>query len=344
MVQTLEELKAENAKAEQEAQAQTASVDVEQEAEATEVEPQELEEVAEPNQADGEETEVESWMLSDEQQSEDGHEVAAQVRRKWKTKLADEKEKTSQLEDKIAQLEAQLNSGQAPQQSELSRPKRPNLSDDGIDYDDDKFNKAMDKYEDDLEAYRASQLDSRISANQKSAQLEQQQQLHKQQIDQSVKDHLLRAEKLAEHNIDADAYQNAELNVRRMIDSVAPGSGDAIADNLIHSLGEGSEKLFYQIGINATHRNEIQRRLQSDQSGTSALLYIGELKGKMNSLVKRKSSAPKPAANADGGETGATGEAAFKRKYSRAKSAQERFKIAQEAKQAGVSKQIINQW
>ncbi len=344
MVKTLEELKAENAKAEQEAASQPASVEVENEVEAVEVESQEAAEVAEPDAAEGEEVETPSWMLSDEQQSED-HEVAAKVRRKWKTKLADEQEKTTLLEDKIADLEAKLSSGvQQPQRSELTRPKRPSMSDDGIDFDDDKFSLAMDKYESELDAYRDSQLDSRINATQKSANLERQQALHKQQVDESISDHLKRAEKLAEHNIDSDAYQNAELNVRRMIESAAPGAGDAIADGLIHDLGEGSEKLFYQIGVNANERNKIQAMLSSDPSGRKALLYIGELKGRMNSLVKRKSSAPKPASNADGGESGATGEQALKRRYSRAKTAQERFKIASEAKSSGVSKQTINNW
>ena len=47
---------------------------------------------------------------------------------------------------------------------------------------------------------------------------------------------------------------------------------------------------------------------------------------------------------AEGGEGVTSGEAAFKRKYAKAKSAQERFNIAQEAKASGVSKDAIINW
>lgn len=332
-------MKAENAKAEQDALEQTASESEEIEAEAVEVESQEVEEVAEPSSTEGEETETPSWMLSDEQQSEQeeqtftSHDIAA-AKKKLKVKLSEKDEEIQSKDEEIAQLKAQLN-GAAPKQ-EVKAP--PTLE--SVDYDEAKFAQAMQEY-------TMSQVDARIQTSQKSADLQRQRQLQQQKVDNDVNAHLERVVKLSKDSgIDLDTYQKAELNVRQVIQQSVGGdlNADIIADNLISLIGEGSEKIFYQIGVNQKVRNEFQSKLMEDPNGIKAAMYLGGLKAGLNNTVKNRSTARKPAKSAEGGEGAAASEAAFKRKYQKAKAGQERFNIVKEAVKAGISKETTRSW
>lgn len=341
MAKTLAELKAENAKSEQEGLDNTASEKPESKDEAIEVEDQETEQVAESGSDDDEETEIESWKLTDEQQSEkddrkfSDHDIAA-AKKKLKLKLESEKEENESLRAEIEKLKAQIDGGQAQSTEQVQKIKpRPTLE--SFDYDEEKYANAMSEW-------LTSQVDTKLTERQKGAELQRQQELQKQNLDKAIDDHLNRAVNLKDSGIDFDTYQNAELNVRRSIETIMPGMGDSITDNLIASIGNDSEKILYQLGVNSKVREEFESKLRSDKSGTKALIYLGELKGRLKDTVKRRSNAPKPAASAEGGESGKTGENALKAKYNKAKSPQERFNIKQQARQAGISKNVINSW
>ncbi|MCH9645659.1 MAG: hypothetical protein K0U08_03340 [Proteobacteria bacterium] len=326
-VKTLDELREENAKLENEESEQPASEDLEVESEAVEDEPQETDEVAEPESEESEESEIESWRLTDEQQSEEdektftSHDIK-KAKEKLKVRLAAKDDENESLKAEIERLNKQLES---PQVSQQVKPK-PTLE--SVDYDEDKF-------ADEMADWVASQVDNRLDAKEKSRQLEAQKIEQKKAIDAAVDSHLERAAKL--DGIKPENYQAAELNVRRTIDNVIPKSGDAVADSLIATLGDGSEKIFYQLGVNSKLREQFQAKLLADKTGSSALVFLGELKGKLSSTVKHRSSAPKPAKVADGGSSPAQTESALERKYKKAKTSQERFNIAREAKQAGLN-------
>lgn len=327
-VKTLDELREENANLEQEDSEQTASDELEVEEEVVDEESQEADEVAEPESEESEDSEVESWRLTDEQQSdEDGktftsHDIK-KAKEKLKTRLSAKDDENESLKAEIEKLKQQLNN---PQQS-VAQQVRPKPTMESVDYDEDKF-------ADEMAEWVASQVDSKIDAKEKSRQLQQQENARRKQIDEAVNSHLERAVKL--DGIKPENYQAAELNVRRVIENVLPKKGDIVADNLIATLGDGSEKIFYQIGVNSKLREEFQTKLATDSTGSSALVFLGELKGKLSSTVKRRSSAPKPAKSAEGGSSTVT-VSALERKYKKAKSAQERFEIASEAKKAGLN-------
>lgn len=328
-VKTLDELREENAKLEQENSEQPASDELEVEEDAIEDEPQEADEVAEPESEESEESEIESWRLTDEQQSEEdektftSHDIK-KAKEKLKTRLSAKDDENESLKAEIEKLKQQLNN---PQQA-VTQQVKPKPTMESVDYDEDKF-------ADEMADWVASQVDSKIDAKEKSRQLQQQEIARKQQIDDAVNSHLERAVKL--DGIKPENYQAAELNVRRTIDSIMPKRGDAVADHLIATIGDGSEKIFYQLGVNSKLREEFQAKLISDNTGSSALVYLGELKGKLNSTVKRRSSAPKPAKTAEGGSSSTNTASALERKYKNAKTAQERFSIASEAKKAGLN-------
>jgi len=128
-----------------------------------------------------------------------------------------------------------------------------------------------------------------------SQELDEKQRQVKVKTDIAVDQHYTEAVKLSEEvGISAEAYHAADLNVREMIDSLYPGSGDVITDAFIASLGKGSAKVFYSLGINAERREKFKTLLQDDTSGIAAGMYLGGLKKDLTA-TKRKSTAPAPA-------------------------------------------------
>ena len=114
-VQTLDELKAENAKAENEVTEQSVSEVEETQVEAAEETNTETEMVADPEQNEDDSDTVESWMRTEDDTSDDDELLtdsdAANIRRKWKGKLKKAvEEKDSEIEKLRAENE-QLKSG-----------------------------------------------------------------------------------------------------------------------------------------------------------------------------------------------------------------------------------------
>lgn len=333
MAMTLEELKAQNAVDETEAvdveAEEVEEVEAEEESEQEVVETDETSEEEDSEEASEEESEVEAWQLEDEQASDDGEkrftdsDVAA-AKRKLKAKI-------EKRDDEIAELKSQiekLRTGRVEQPSSAKKP-MPKLED--HDYDEGKYQSAMEAWVRDQVADAAQSHKS--TESQTKAQ---------KQIEQSVESHYERAAKLtAEHGIDDTVYRGADLAVRQTIESVFEGSGDIITDSLIARMGEGSEKVMYALGRSAEKREKLRAKLLEDPNGLSAVMYLGELKAEITKPVKRVTNAPKPAKRATGGSGGSNKEDTLRRKYQKESDMQARFNLRREAKAQGFD---VSKW
>ena len=306
-MQTLEQLKAENAEPKEETdEVIPQAEEVETEVEAVEEESEELADPGEGEQAEAEGAETEAWMQTEEQTSEgDDNETVVplaahtKMRGKLKGRIGEQDEELERLRVENAALKQ---GHQAPAQETAAPAAMPTLE--GSDYDEA-------KYQQDLSNWMAQQVQTQVaqatqSGTQKAAQTQA-----AQQLDQAVDDHYQRAAKLAEESgITPELYQNADTVVRQTIESVLPQMGDVVTDNMIARLGEGSEKVMYFLGRNKTAQEKLRSSLVTDPTGISAALYLGELKSTVAAPQKRVSRARKPATQIQGDEGGsAKGEA-----------------------------------
>lgn len=284
--------------------------------------------------------EVESWMQTEEANSDNdqksgfkpNHE-AAKTRKRLKAKL---NEKDGELESMRAELE-QLRSAKAEPQA-TSLPPRPKRED--FDYDDDKYDAAVDDWND-------KKIDERFKTNsQKSNESRQQEaaaQARVKQVETSLNGHYGRVEKLVgTGKVSQDAYDSAETNVRNAMEIIHPNMGDQVTDNLIttlNNIGEGSEKVMYQLGVNPSKLLELKNKIAEDPSGFTAVAYLGSLQAQISTPTRKRSSAPKPTSNV-GGEAGANGQAGTMQKaYKKAGESndiQARISLKRKAKSQGI--------
>ena len=339
MAQSLAELKAENAakEAANEEQVDTSPQEVETEAEevteieAVEVEEEESGEVAEPNEDETTETETEDWMQSDNPESQADKKYSGtdlgNAKAKLRAKL--EKKHNSELDELKAENE-RLKNGKAPEAK--ARPKREQF--DNADDPDEAFFEALTDWK--LEQNTASQ---KASATQ--AEVNQRQQEYQTQVSQAVDQHYERAQVLStKSGINPEAYQSADLVLRQAVESVFPGGGDGITDSLIASLGPGSEKVAFNLGVNAANRAEFIRLLREDPNGIKASVFLGKQVERLNAPSKRKTNAPKPAPSLNGNANTNSNSTAAKKKYDAAYKkgdGQAAFNIKREAKSSGVN-------
>lgn len=273
--------------------------------------------------------ESEEWLkpeTTEEPEAKFTDSDAAAIRRKWKGKVSEAQSEIEALKKQLDELKQVRTVAPSPLPNE---PK-------SADYEtDDEYLKALTDYRINL-----------VLGKQKSesAAAEQQRKLDEQKakISQSVDGHYLRAHKLAEKSsISAEAYQSADLNVRKAIESVFPGAGDSVADALIASLGDGSEKVFFNLGVNTPRRDKFIELLREDTSGIRAATYLGQLNAQLNTPVKRESNAPAPMEQIQGDKASSNLKVSeLKRKYQEAHSRnnnQAAFDIKKQAKKAGIN-------
>ena len=335
MAQTLEELKAENAAAEVEPETIPQVVEEEIEVEAAKVETEELDEVAEPNESDTGKTEVEDWMQSDEPAAQADKKYSGEDIGNAKAKLRSKLEKKHNTE--VDELEAEnerLKNGRTNAKG-LNRPKR----DEFFDAED-----PDDAYAEALVDWKLENNQAKVAAKSKQSEDVQKAQAFKDRVSEGVDQHYERAVVLAEESgISADLYKSSDLKVRQVVESVYPEAGDAITDTLITNLGKGSEKVFYNLGVNTAKRNEFKKLLSEDTSGMKAAMYLGTLKAELNAPNKRKTNAPSPAANVSGDVNGSKDSfKSDKKAYDKAGgNMQARFAIRMKAKKAGAD---VSNW
>lgn len=331
---SLEDLKLENESVENEAKP-TPQVD-EDETKADEVK-DELEvndEGAEPEDDETKESDTEDWMKGD-----DSHESQEAEKKYTGTDIGKAKQKlkaklnrkhdseTEELKARIAELEQGSSKSEA-----LSKPKEEDF------YDQDNPQEA---YIESLTDYKIKKAESKRDAEQISNNEQARNKQIKEDTDQAVDQHYERAIKLAEDSgITAEAYQGADYQVRQMVDSIFPGSGDVITDAFIAKLGKGSEKVLFSLGVNRERRETFKKLLLDDTSGIAAGMYLGELKKELVAPSKRKTAAPPPGAVLKGDSKPKESSSAIRKKYDKAHKDGDfgaAFKLKQNAKAEGAN-------
>ncbi len=333
-VQSLDDLKAENAVAE---------VETEEVAEIDEgIETPEVDESAEVEEEQPPEEVTEKWLQTEgEEESKDRERGelkftdsdVAKAKKKYAAKMSarlerDHETQIAELQSKIKELENRAVTPATSTQAPVVHV--PKLSD--FDYDEDRFNSAMASWHHDRAMQEAQAQTQKFEQERKLKTLQAARQ-------ENVEAHYERAAKLIESaNISAETYQNADRNVREVFDSVTPGNGDAATDHAISLLGEDSEKVMYYIGRNQQVQETLRQKLLQDPNGHAATVYLGKLAAEIVLPSKRKSTAPKPAPVLDGKKPSKSGEA-DRQRYLRAhknNDLQEAIAIKMAAKAKGV--------
>lgn len=347
-MQTLAELKAANEAEEAalQAETETETEEVEEEAETEgELQPGETETedqpATDPESEDGEQEEsgeeVEDWMKGDEgapgaEPKFTDSDVAA-ARRKMKAKL--EKKHGDEVEQLRQEIEELKKSGGSQPAVQADLPPHPKWED--FEYEEN----GSAKYSEALVEWRIKAEQAKSDAAQKAEAIKRRQQEQQQAITAKVDQHYDRAAELAEKSgIQPEQYQAADRKFRESLAEVYGGSAEvaeALADGLIAKLGPGSEKVVFNLGVNSARAAELQRKLKEDPSGFDAVVYLTDLKHQLQAPQKRKTTAPKPAAQVHGdSQATKTGARAMKKRYNEAKSAQARYDIKKEARAAKI--------
>jgi len=242
------------------------------------------------------EEEAAALALAEESEEDDGSKEGEDDKPKPVKSLKAKKALQRKLKESDTEIEKlrreneELKKG-VPAATKTERPKRPKEE----DFDtDEEYEAAQDKYDDDIIEYRLSDRDTKRKASTA-------QETAAKQIQDGVDSHFERAEKLMEaSNITAEKYESANLTVRKAIETLAPGKGDYITDYLISQLGEGSEKVFFHLGVNKAALAELTGLLATDPSGVKAAVFLGRKVESLGNPMPRKSKAPAPAPNVSG--------------------------------------------
>lgn len=328
---TLDDLKAENAKLEAEQSTDPQTVEEEVESKAVEEDLEEAKEVAEPAEEDTKSAETEDWMKGEETQADrkfTGSDIKA-AKTKLRAKL--ERQHESVVDELKAEIEA-LKQETPASVVENAKPKREDF------YENDDPEGA---YIDALTDWKIEQK----SVNQVKQSQEREMQAKVQQREAAIKNlvdqHYERAVVLAsESGISPELYQSADLVVRSAIEALFPKKGDMITDSLIANLGDGSEKVFYNLGVNRSRLSELKQSLEDDPSGLKASMFLGKLSAQLVAPQKRTTNAPAPTTQLSGEKQKDVGFRALKKRYDDAHkqgNLQAAFDAKREARRAGAN-------
>lgn len=279
---------------------------------------------------DKSEEEVEEWMRDgDDETDQTGLEsipLHAHIRakRKLKGRISEKDGEIESLKVEIEKLKS------AKPTDKLELPKRPRR--DAFETDDE-YEDALDKYEDEKDNIKFNQL-------QQSSNIRSSQEKAAKRIEHAVDTHYERAGKLLESSgITAEAFKAADQSVREAVETIMPKMGDAVVDQFISRLGEGSEKVFFRLGRSKALMGEFIGLLASDPSGLDAATFLGQQKAMLLNTTKRKSNAPSPDTQLSGGESAGEKGGVLKRRYQEAHKkgkGQEAWNAKREAKAAGI--------
>jgi hypothetical protein len=338
MPQTLEELRAENAAADA-ALTPVPQTGVDDADDTAAADPNADVSLAEGEEGEeGQQAEPEAWMTGDDQESPGAQkkftdkDIGA-AKAGLRARL--EKQHQTELDQMRAQLE-ELRSKSVVQQP-TSKPKREQF------YDQDDPDEAY------MEALSDWKLNERLATQQLGQQQYEQQrkQLEAQQrISSNVDQHYERAAVLAAASgITPELYQSADLRVRSAIEGVFPGGGgETVTNALIASLGEGSEKVFYKLGVSPKSLAELTSKLAQDPSGIQASIYLGRLSAELTTTARKRSNTPAPATNVQGDANTTDLSRALLRRYQEAHKrgdTQAAYDIRTEAKAKKIN---VNSW
>lgn len=297
-------------------------------------EQEEDEQSADSDQSDeGTKAEAEDWMRGDEPESQGAekkftdHDVAA-AKKPLRAKVQAKEAEIDELKKQLEAIKSQQH--QAPQVG--AKPTREQFYD--HDDPDEAYSIALGRWT--YNAETAQQRAQQQKLEQERAQLEQ-----VQAIKASVDQHFERAAKLVEQSgIAPEVYQSADGVVRTALEDVFPNEGDQVTDFLIAQLGEGSERVMYNLGVNKGRRDELIKLLKDDSRGLRAAVYLGKLSAELTAPAKRKSNAPPPPSQVQGDANTAASGSKLQRQYNEAHAkgnAQLAYDLKSKARAAGIN-------
>jgi hypothetical protein len=278
-------------------------------------------------QEETEEQEPEAWMSTGEEEGDELPDVAVGKHIAMKGKL---KGRIKDRDNTIDELRAEIEQLKTGPVSTAELPPRPKSE----DFDsDEQYEVALDKWHD-------KRIDARFQSERDKTQTEEATRNYQRAVAKDVDSHYERqAELAAKSGMKPEVFKEADEAVRNMVEAIIPGQGDNITDQIISVIGEGSEKVMVSVGRNRINRLEFQSLMSEDRTGNKALVYLGQLKERLNNPKKLKSTAAKPATNVKGDLSTNQNGAALKKKYDAAHkkgSVQVAYKLKQQAKQDGV--------
>ncbi|AUS00444.1 coil containing protein [Vibrio phage 1.275.O._10N.286.54.E11] len=266
-------------------------------------------ETEEGDDDEGEEEEVESWMVGDEQTSPNENSNGVPVKKHVKMKhkyRAQLQEQETELERLKRENEALKNGTYkaeaqtvAPKPINIPRPKASDFTNEYGEFDADSFDKAADQWQ---QQY----------SEESSKQYQQQQAEAKQaqELEEVVESHYGHAGKLIEEGlVTEEEWGKKDRSIRESLEAVAAangnkGNGDKAADWLISQLSLVSKepaKLWYKLGASPATLQEVVNAYASDPSGGRGVAKLAELDRSVTNPVKRRSKAPKPSTQIQGG-------------------------------------------
>jgi len=325
-VQSLEELKAQNA-AEEAAMAEAP--------EAEEVEAIEIEddlEVDTPEPTEGEDTEepTEPWLEEDgaEEEKKQSDLVPAAVLAETRRKLRGQ---VSEKDAEIQRLKIELDQVKASPAATSAQDLELEVAVESWEYEGDNYA----RYKAELDARNARKIMQAESARaQQAQQIEQEQREIAEQVDQ----HYDRVEALvASGKITVEKYKAAEANVVEKLNQMT-GAGEAVMKKFVASIGAGSEKVITHLGTNGAAQQRLEQELKRDPSGIAAAIYLGGLREKFNSAPATKpKTAPAPDVALKGKAPVTTADKAAYDKAHAAKNYDKAFAIKLAAKEKGIN-------
>lgn len=286
--ESLEEIRAriaaEEAQAESEKPQVTEAEEVE-ETEEVETDAEEVEQESVTEEGEAEEVEEEPDWAKPEGDKEKGAVPVAkhvEIKHKLQGKIADKDAEIAALKQQLEQVQA------APPQ---------HIEDLEIAKEAWEFDGTTEEYQ----RYKA-QIDARNAI--KLQRSEQQRQANEQRqreeaarVEAELDKHYERAAALVTSGIikQPEQFQAAEQTVVKSVESIVPGAGAGVVNMMISRMGEGSEKVIYHLGANATALREFESELKADPTGIKAAMYLAKKQALFNSkpVVKPK-PVPKP--------------------------------------------------
>jgi hypothetical protein len=266
--------------------------------------------------------EAEFWQNFDKDEADESVPVASHIRLKEKLK-GRIKERDSEIDELRREL-AEVKAGRIAPTATLKRPRVEEFD------TDEEFETALDQYEE----HRLSQLAGRTN---------QAEQLKKQKEERtaSVDSHYKRADEfVSKYGIAPEKYKSADESIRKTIDVVIPGQGEAITDHLISLLGEGSEKVLFRVGARPEILREFQSLLAEDKTGLKAGIFLGKQMELVTNPKKRTTNAPPPSRQLKGDAAPNANAAALKKVYQEAHKSgdtQKAYSAKKQARAAGVN-------
>jgi len=280
-VQSLEELKAQNA-AEEAAQAQPEAEEIAAE-EAPELEAEQ------PETTEGGEVEEpeEDWLKEDsaEEEKKQSDLVPAAVLAETRRKLRGQ---VSEKDAEIQRLKSELDQVKASPAATSAQDLDLEIALESWEYEGDNYA----RYKAELDARNARKIMQAESARaQQAQQIEQQQ----REIAEQFNQHYDRVEALvASGKITVEKYKAAEANLVEKLNQMT-GAGEAVMKKFVASIGVGSEKVVTHLGTNSAAQQRLEQELKRDPSGIAAAIYLGGLREKFNSApVNKPKTAPAP--------------------------------------------------